>query len=263
MRPVQSCSRSRIVLASPSRGESVPTTVDVLRRCPEELPQWLQAEQPTFNRSEFFGGRTVYYPGSGFDGQPVKLCAKAHAAHSFIYVDYGVERSDIAKQIADSAEGFRGYAVGHQEAVEETRLRPGGWRHHVDPSKVDRNAYQFASVTPFAWLVVLCREGDYDDAHGPERLAILFLGGDGFATFDALYCQADATPAPYLVYAKDHGCGGNWNRFGRGGLLEYLATTADRRPKYLLAAGNAKRWAGYEDTGAEGLYILPTGCDLP
>ena len=88
---------------------------------------------------------------------------------------------------------------------------------------------------------------------------MLFVGGDGFATFDALYCQGDGTPPPYLVVAKDHGFGGNWDAFGEDGLLERLATNAERQPKYLFAWGNARPWAGCEHTGAEGLYVLPRG----
>lgn len=29
----------------------------------------------------------------------------------------------------------------------------------------------------------------YHKDHGPEEIAILFLGADGFATCDALFCQ--------------------------------------------------------------------------
>lgn len=230
----------------------MPTMSCVLGRSPEEAPQWLQAEEPNFCRREFFGGRTVYYPGSGFDGQPVELCAKAHAAHSFIYVDSGVERSEIADQIADqiadTRKGFRGYVVAHQEIVEESRLRPDGWRQHVDLAQVDHHRCQFA--TPYAWLVVLCRAPDYDDDHGPRRLAVLFVGGDGVATFDALYCQADGTLPPYLVVTQDHGSGGNYDRFGANGLLEAIADATARRPRYLLVGDNTCPWNGFTDTGA-------------
>ena len=54
--------------------------VGTLHQCPEPCPDWLHQLRPTFDRSAFFSSRTVYYPGSGDDGQPVKLCAQAHAA---------------------------------------------------------------------------------------------------------------------------------------------------------------------------------------
>lgn len=208
---------------------------------------WLCAERPTFSRSDFFTGRTVYYPGSGFDGDPVKLCSRAHAAHAFVYADYGVEWPEIARQIADPETGFRGYAIEREEPVAEAALRPGGWVAHAT---VKPEAYGFASARPFARLVVLRREDTYDDTYGLRRFAVLFVGGDGFATFDALYCQGDGTPAPYLVASKDHGFGGNYDCFGAGGLLERLAVHAAERPRYLLVYDRAP-WAGYGNTGAE------------
>ena len=67
----------------------MPTIIDILRQDPEPLPDWLRAGPASFDRNEFFGSRTVYYPGSGGDGQPVRLCALSHAAHAFVYVDHG------------------------------------------------------------------------------------------------------------------------------------------------------------------------------
>ena len=76
--------------------------VATLQQCPESPPQWLQQPSPTFDRASFFGSRTVFYPGSGDDGQPVKVCARAHAAHAFIYVDYGVSQKKAGKTPARS-----------------------------------------------------------------------------------------------------------------------------------------------------------------
>ena len=71
----------------------MPSIVDILRGDPEPLPEWLTSQcPPRFDREAFFGSRTVYYPGSGDDGQPVKLCALSRASHCFIYVDQAVSR---------------------------------------------------------------------------------------------------------------------------------------------------------------------------
>jgi len=99
---------------------------------------------------------------------------------------------------------------------------------------------------PFALFVVLKRDEGHDDGHGPERLAGLFIGGDGFATYDALYCQGDGTPAPYLAALQDHGFGGNYGKFGRDGLLEQIAKKCSVWPEWLLVADNTQAWAGYE-----------------
>lgn len=213
---------------------------------PEALPRWLEGPSPKFDRSEFFRSRTVYYPGAGDDGHPVSLCARAHAAHAFVYVDYGVPQETIRKQVHT----FRGYEVEHLEEVSELTLRPGGWTEHIDRSELRPGAYDFASVEPFGLFAVLRRSETFEDAHGPRRLAILFVGGDGYATFDALYCQEDGTPAPFLIVIQDGGFSGNFDRFGAGGLLEYIARGRGVLPEWLLVGKPSSAWPGYRDIGA-------------
>ena len=109
-----------------------PTIVNVLGRDPEPLPEWLANDNPPrFNCDNFFGSRTVYYPGYGDDGQPVELCNRSHAAHTFIYVDHGVGQDTLAQRLHDRRQGFLGYEVAHQEELSEDALRPGGWTQHV------------------------------------------------------------------------------------------------------------------------------------
>ena len=157
--------------------------ITVLKQGPEPIPEWLREPSPEFDRATFFAARTVYYPGSGSDGQPVKLCARAHAAHAFIYVDYGVSMAEIRNSVRGIGDpGFRGYDVEYEEEVEESVLRPGGWTPHIEPSEPKKGADGFADATPYSLYVVFRHDEDYDDAHGPERFAVLFIGGDGQGT---------------------------------------------------------------------------------
>ena len=228
--------------------------VTALEQNPEPFPEWLRQPSPGFDRTSFFGSRTVYYPGSGSDGQPVRLCSRAHAAHAFVYVDSGVSMPEIRDRVRGVGDpGFRGYQVEHDEEVEESVLRPDGWTPHVEPSELKAGADRFADVRPFGLYVVFRRDEDHDAAHGPERFAMLFIGGDGHATYDALYCQPDGTPSPFLVVVQDHAWGGDYDRFGAGGLLENIACRSSVYPKYLLVGERGDRyepWAGYRDTGA-------------
>lgn len=232
------------------------TIIEHLSRNREPYPDWLRAGPRTFGRSDFFGSRTIYYPGSGDDGQPVKLCARVHAAHAFVYVDTAYDRDWVFKRLYGSETGFRGYAPEHEEPVRKADLRPGGWTP-VCPSVARNKRYRFAD--PFAHFAVFRRlDGEgYDDAHGPERLAGLFIGADGFAAYDALYCQGDGTPAPFLVTVQDGGFDGNWSKFGSKGALEKIARKSGILPEYLLVADNSEPWEGYPDTGAP---AEPGGC---
>lgn len=64
------------------------------------------------------------------------------------------------------------------------------------------------------------------------------------AAYDSLFCQVKAT-APYAVVLQDHGWGGNWTKFGKGGDLETLASSTVRLPQFLLVAANTDAWNGY------------------
>ena len=231
----------------------MPTIVDILQREPETQPDWLyEHKSPRFDRNKFFRSRTVYYPGSGDDGQPVMLCALSRAAHAFIYVDQDVDWNTLSKYLTDPEQGFRGYMLAHHEKVTEKDLRPGGWTPHIIEKVEARDANRFSDffTKPFAHFAVLDRQHE-DEEHGPRRFAILFIGGDGFASYDALYCQEDGTPPPFLAVIQDHGFGGNYDRFDRGGLLERIALRTEVLPEFLLVADCSKPWFGYADTGAD------------
>ena len=229
-----------------------PTIVDILSRNPEPLPEWLDSDSiPTFDREKFFASRTVYYPGSGIDdGGPVKLYNRSHAAHTFLYVDQSFKWKTIDEHLSHRKAGFRGYEVVCQQTITEDDLRPNGWSPHVCEEEVKEAATWADTFTcPFGRFVVLKRTCGGKD-HGPRRFAILFICGDGFAWYDALYCQRDGTPPPYTVVVQDHAYGCNYDYFGRGGLLERVARRCSVRPKFLLVGEPSKPWTDYEDTEA-------------
>ena len=209
----------------------------------ERIPVWLDrfTDRDSFPREEFFDSRVVYYPGSGNDGHPVKLFGSTHSAHTFVYVDYGVAQSTVEEKL--NGNDFRGYHTLSRLQLHETDLFPNGWRNRVRyPTST------FANVSFFCFLEVLERDKELGDDHGARRLAILFIGVDGIAAFDALFCQGNVPTHQLIVVLQDHGFGGNYNRFGRGGLME-LATTSNMfdsvRPLWLLVAENTCAWSGF------------------
>ncbi|MFZ4580903.1 MAG: hypothetical protein ACOYOB_21170 [Myxococcota bacterium] len=230
---------------------------DYLHQDAEPTPAWLARfdSSSRFDCNDFFGSRVVFYPGSGNDGHAVKVFGGAHAAHAFVMADYLVAESDLLRKLAPaSLRRFAGYSVAVQQTLREVDVVPGGWRPHVDASDgPDRNPWPLA-ITPFALFVVLEREPAFGDDHGPERLAILFLGADGIATYDAVFCQEqDRFPPPYAVLLQDHGFGANYDRFGADGLLANIAARTQTWPQWLLVAASTRPWPGFQKVqGIEG-----------
>jgi hypothetical protein len=224
-----------------------------LRSIREPVPRWLddlRAEgcpDPTQLAAAFLSSRVVFYPGSGTDGQPVKLFGSTHSAHCFVYADYGLRQESL--EVAIEYRPFRGYRSLKRFVLREEHLVPNGWRPHVSAEELRQLAPHFRqhgriADRPFGFVQVLQRNDDLDDAHGASRLAILFLGADAVAAFDALFCQSEGR-APFALVVQDHGLGGNYSSFRRNGLLAKVAERAGCFPTHLLVAQGHREWAGY------------------
>lgn len=218
-----------------------------LRGQREESPRWLDhlEEADTLDLRGFFASRVVYYPGSGNDGHPVKLFGSTHSAHCFIYTDYLLTQATLESSL--NSPGFRGYHTLARLQLREKDLVPDGWTRHVNRRDVLGAAVASATVvdSPFGFLEVLERDSGLGDDHGARRMAVLFLGADGIAAYDALFCQGSSDPPPYAVVLQDHGSGGNYDGFGGGGLLERIATRCNVLPQWLLVAEHTTVWKGY------------------
>jgi len=215
----------------------------------EPCPEWLQnfKKGAKFNRQQFFGSRVVYYPGSGSDGHAVKLFGSTHSAHCFIYVDYLVKQSRIKAELKGAHDGYDGACQGYHPLarlqLSETDLIPTGWVQHVHGLERTRFSDDFK---PYAFLEILERDDNYGDDHGAHRLAILFLGADGIASYDALFCQKNGVPPPFAVLIQEHGFGGNYDKFGQGGLLERIAATCNVYPQLQLVAEDSAAWHDFK-----------------
>jgi len=238
---------------------------EYLKGLRDPMPHWLEAYEKgqALDVRVFLGSRVVFYPGSGFDGQPIKLFGGTHVSHCFIYADYVREPEAVTTELADPRYGFRGYSLFDRIFLKEKDLTPFGWKQHLSREELGEAHYRFASVTPYGFIQILSRDEGFDVDHGPERLAILFLGADAVATYDDLFCQPEATP-PFAMVVQDHGWGGQYTPFDDSGLLKRLATRMDRFPKYLLIATNTQAWSGYVKVdGLEPVYGGEAGRELP
>jgi len=153
---------------------------------------------------------SLYYPGAGTDGKPVRWLAGN--VYSFVYTDYMVSRSRFLKALNDEQTGFRGYRVLGSRDINEKELTPKGWLP-MPPGPFDGNPNvgreHFAQ--PFAIWVIMERSHDYPSEHGPERFSLLYLCGEGVASYQALYTGNRIKPK--ILFLIQHGFGGNWTNF--------------------------------------------------
>ena len=223
----------------------LPHPLEVLASERASVPEWLANYSPEHNfpREQFFASRIIYYPGSGLDGHPLRIWGKSHSAHCFVFVDYGVHKNELHEILSDENHRRhpRGYRPVHIIDLLEKDLTPRGWRPHIRVHH--RGVPAFAQVKPFALWTVLERTEHFGDDHGPERLAILCIGGDGIATFDALFCQEPETEV-FGLLLQDHGFGCNWSHFGGESYLSDLALK-HAPPKWILIGDNTEVWNGY------------------
>lgn len=221
----------------------MPDLRQYLKNFEEPDPDWL-FEVTNSNRQEivghFLSSRTLFYPGSGTDGGPIESFNNAHACHCFIYVDYGVARTDIFNQVQNTIRGYR--SVAHFELT-MSDLTPQGWTPSIEHRPKTEPLVKL--VEPYAFIEILERSPSENAQHGAHRFALLCLGADGFGTFDALFCQHGSWRRPWCVVVQDHGFGGNYDKFGGGGILEQLASSASVMPELLLVADNSEAWTGY------------------
>lgn len=215
----------------------------------EIMPEWLLKFESgsSFPREEFLGSRIVFYPGSGTDGHAVKVFGSTHSAHCFVYADYAVGRHDLERVLDDQAKNFKGYQTFCRLKLNVEDLVPEGWTPHIKTQELPRMAHQISreKSNSYGFLEILERTEDFDQNHGPERLAVIFLGADGIAAYDALFCQTNSFIPPYSLILQDHGFGGNYDRFGKGGLLEKVAMRTNVYPEWILCADNTRPWSDY------------------
>ncbi len=228
---------------------SLPAPLDLLRREAESIPKWLATYQQDapFPREAFFSSRIVYYPGFGDDGHPLRLFGRAHAAHCFVFSDYMHSAEHYEEHLLRDDHRYhpKGYRALFVKRLHEKDLVPEGWSQHVSPDHLPKQAQAPPPGGPFALWAVLERKEDYGDEHGPKRLALLVVGGEAVATYDALFCQEAGHP-PYAVLIQDHGFGGGWTKFGGADSLLYKLASQHGLPKWALIAENGtKPWPGY------------------
>jgi hypothetical protein len=224
------------------------TPLQVLVPHREEIPQWLNVGAPLRltpgNVTNVLASRTVYYPGSGTDGHALRLFGGSHSAHCLVHCDSDLSIVDEVRRQLHPEHRLhpKGYGPLFQQdlSAQEVQLLCIDPSDHWHPDGV--GDWQTARLTGGIWAV-LERQHDFDDTHGPTRLAFLHICADAIWTHRALW-NGRAVP-PYGIVLQDHGYGGRVCNFGADSpLSQVVEPTA--RPKWLLVAENTEPWPGYE-----------------
>lgn len=249
----------------------------------EPVPEWLRhlTTQSRISMDDFFSSRIVFYPGSGQDGRPVRIFGSAHAAHCFIYCDYGVTREELVSTLDQEPHEvkhrpFLGYSTYRRQDLTREDIASKTFRPSLplpdaltNPKSFERlylknsKRYGPRATSPYAFLEILQRDDKLNENHGPERLAILFLYDDAYAAFDALFSPHNSKhPPPFALFIENYGIGfggGNWDRFDHGGYLERLSRATAAHPHYILLGRNSKAWEQYKQIPSTSLYknIMP------
>jgi hypothetical protein len=188
----------------------------MLRKLPEiPAPSWLTNLSSTTVMNEPFPlhellNDSLYYPSSGFDGDPVRHLAGNIL--SFIYVDYGHSHDEFMSALITP--GFSGYDLVAARSVSERELTPHGW-HPTPPTRSDGEPSRYRNWTkkPFCSWSLFQRRDDAPISHGPSRFSLLYLCADGVAAFQALYVANSAFPKAVAVVQPGHAFGGNWTDY--------------------------------------------------
>ena len=203
----------------------------------ENLPAWIKNHKKgeKIDFSKLLASRIVYYPGSALEGSPIHVFNCAHAAHVYLYIDYGYEKEMIKNMMSESPPN--GYHVYDEREVSLSEILPHTPHYHLTNEEMRHvmEAYKSAHVptqNSFAFLKIYERDESYNEDHGAFRFAVLFIGGDAIATYDAIFGNTSAKP--FACILSPYGFGGEYESFGSESLLEKIAIRINRLPKYLV-----------------------------
>ena len=152
---------------------------------------------------------SFYYPSCGFDGGIVKFYGQE--IQSFFYCDYATGREALMETMHD----FHGYRVLANRDLRQSELVPNGWVMEYPP-RMDMGRYMRScerAKTPFAHWVVYERREDFDADFGPKRFSLVYIGGEGVATYQALYWSNRKTAKALAIIQPGHAFGNNWTNF--------------------------------------------------
>lgn len=210
---------------------------DYLKNWREEMPSWLANYCPGdhVEFSDFMVGQVGYYPGSYFDGCLIKTANRAHCVHAFLYVDYGVTREEVEQELCKENALLGYHSIGRVEWPFEDIMLNGYFHIPSEYAPMIENRLMLVEegVNPFCIMEVYERNDDKNDTWGAERLALTYLFADGITAYYELFVN-QYNNAPWLFLLQDHGLGGNYNKYGKGGILDKIIQRYEIFPDFVI-----------------------------
>ena len=218
----------------------------VLRR--KAVPAWLNAIDEASGATHPFAlnrilKNSLYYPASGFDGDPVKYFAGN--IHSFVYADCGRSEEELLQALANP--GFLGYEPITTRLVTAQELNWPELPGYLNETPIDGNLELFIGLgwvkQPFCSWTVFQRCDDRPPSHGPARFSFLFLCADGTAAYQALYVANSVAPKAIAIIQP------GWTYFSdpEHALARTVATNPAGKPELLIYGGD----------GSSDRYVAP------
>ncbi|MDE0392426.1 MAG: hypothetical protein OXI57_10185 [Rhodospirillales bacterium] len=239
------------------------TMFEYLSKWKQPLPEWLACGD--FSLRNFFGGRTVFYPGSGADGHPLTIFNKSHSAHCFFFVDQEYTAPNPLQRLGRSPLGYETIFEKHYSAAElkkdsANQLLKGTLKLlEAEPTCIGPRVYgraadpemQAAADSKSAVrLLVYERNSILGEDHGAERFAVFCLGMEARTAYEWFYGTMFRDNPPFAILLQDHGFGGDFaanrdNGFGDPDGVLYRAAEEAGLPEFLIVAENTSSWRDY------------------
>jgi hypothetical protein len=178
---------------------------------------------------------SLYYPGSGIDGTPIRLWSLG--VNSFVYADLSWSQDEYLKVLGKNP--IRGYRLVAQRHIQARDLLVPGFV--ISPPKSFKaNIYRQSlegsganTRTAFAIWSIFERMEALSDAHGPKRFSLLHIRAEGVAAYAGLYLAHQALPRTLAFIRPGIGLGGNYVAFEEA-LIEVMKQSKRGLPKRLL-----------------------------
>jgi hypothetical protein len=157
---------------------------------------------------------SLYYAACETDGGVVKDCNTLNrdlGIENFIYADYALGEARLNQELNT----FYGYTVFASRNILQSELIPNGWTITLPPGLTSQEylIYSDQFKKPFAKWVVYERVPEKDEEFGPKRFSLLYIGGEGIATYQALYWSNNSYPKVVAIIQPGLGFSNNWADF--------------------------------------------------